>query len=282
MHDRNKTWLAAFMGVGLVGVAAPTALAQDELETPSTLGDKITTSLGVDFASHFVCYGLDVWGGGDDFYGSESTMFVWADFTVDLEPFALNFGVWSDLNDNADSPIGGEIQEIDVYAELAYTFDKLTVGVAYQEWNYSDDVERLVDLNLSYDDTGLIFEDFGFQPWFNAHFRVDGNGEQEEAEALVFGIEPSFTLTDSEDYPLTLSIPISAAYFTDEFQGGDSGFGFFSAGGTLSMPLSFIPAGYGEWNAAVNATYYHTPDDTIPDNPEENFVATTISLSMTF
>src|SRR5690606_3643032 len=71
---------------------------------------KWTVSLGYDYASHFVLYGADVWGGGDDFFGSESTSFAWADFEIDLEPLTLNFGVWGDINDNVDSEIGGSIQ----------------------------------------------------------------------------------------------------------------------------------------------------------------------------
>lgn len=282
MNQTSRTCLVA-LAVGAIPTVASTAWAQEQPAIEqANVGDKISASLGVDFASHFVLYGQDVWGGGGDLFGGNSTMFAWAEIAVDLAPFTLTAGIWSDINDNASSPLGGEIQEVDLYVGLSYTFDRFTVGTTYQEWNYADDVERVVDLSLSYDDTGLIWEGFGFQPSLLAHLRVDGNGAQEEAEALVFGIEPSFTLTDSKDYPLSLSIPVSAAIFTDEFHGGDSGFGYFSAGATLSMPLSFIPAGYGQWSAAVNATYYHTPDDTIPGNPRENFVATTLSLGMSF
>src|SRR5690606_15299614 len=99
-----------------------------------------------------------------------------------------------------------------------------------------------------------------------AHFRIDGNGGQEEAEAFVFSIAPSFQLTEG-DYALTLTIPASVAFFTDEFQGGDDGFGYASIGATLGVPLAFIPAEYGEWSAAFNLTYYFTDDDAIPGNP---------------
>lgn len=242
---------------------------------------KIGVTIGYDYASHFVLYGADVWGGGNDFFGSESTNFVWADVEVDLAPFTLNFGAWGDVNDNADSGLGGNIQEIDVYAGLAYTIDRFTVGATYQEWYYASDTERIVDVSLSFDDSDLIFEGFAFNPAILAHFRIDGNGGQEEESAYVFGIAPSFQLTEG-DYALTLTIPASVAYFTEGFNGGDSGFGYASVGATLSVPLAFIPAEYGSWSAAANVTYYMTEEDAIPGNPDDDFLTGMLSVSVSF
>ncbi len=274
------------------GMVSGQTAAQDEaaagMDQPAGISiaepvdsSKWTVSLGYDYASHFVLYGADVWGGGNDFFGSESTSFAWADFAVDLEPFTLNFGIWGDINDNADSEIGGSIQEIDVYIGLAYTFDRFTVGATYQEWYYASDTERVVDLTLSFDDSDLLIDGFAFNPTFIAHFRVDGNGDQDNAAAFVLGIEPEFQLTEGE-YGLTLSIPASVAFFTDDFNGGDSGFGYASVGATLGVPLAFIPTSYGEWTAAVNVTYYITDEDAIPGNVEENFLTGTVSISTTF
>src|SRR5690606_4593425 len=147
---------------------------------------------GYDYASHFVCYGLDIWGAGNDFYSDEATHFVWADVAIDLEPFTLNFGFWSDINDNGDSPLGGSLQEIDVYVGLAWTIDRFTLGVKYQEWYYASDTERSVDLSIAFDDSDLLFEGFALNPLLIAHLRIDGNGDQEEAEAFVLGIAPVF------------------------------------------------------------------------------------------
>src|SRR5690606_15575213 len=94
------------------------------VEAQPVVGEKIGITLGYDYSSHFVSYGADVWGAGNDFFSDEATNFVWADVAVDLEPFTINFGVWGDINDNTDSPLGGSIQEIDVYVGLAYTIDR--------------------------------------------------------------------------------------------------------------------------------------------------------------
>jgi hypothetical protein len=258
--------------------AAPAAPAA---EPAPAVGDKIGITIGYDYASHFVSYGADVWGGGNDFFSDESTNFVWADVAVDLSPFTLNFGVWSDNNNNVDSPLGGPIQEIDVYAGISYSIDRFTLGAKYQEWFYGGDEERIVDLSVAFDDSDLLFDGFALNPSFLAHFRIDGNGAQEEAEAFVVGIAPSFQLTEG-DYALTLTIPVNVAFFTDDFQGGDSGYGYSSVGATLGVPLAFIPVEYGEWNAALNVTYYMTDEDAIPNNPEDDFLTGTVSISTSF
>lgn len=288
----SRSLMASACMLVVQGIVSAQTGAQDEavagMDQPAGVvvpeqvdSSKWTVSLGYDYASHFVSYGADVWGGGDDFFGSESTSFLWADFAVDLEPLTLNFGVWGDINSNGDDSLGGSIQEIDVYVGLAYTIERFTLGVTYLEWYYASDEERMVDLTVSFDDSDLLFGGFAFNPTFVAHFRVDGNGEQEEAAAFVFGVEPAFQLTDGR-YGLSLSIPASVAFFTDDFQGGDSGFGYASVGATLEMPLAFIPSDYGEWTAAVNLTYYMTDEDAIPGNVEEDFLTGTVSISTTF
>jgi hypothetical protein len=291
-------WLTALLLCG----ASPLALAQSggestntapnsdspsqmQYESPKTAspGDKIYGSVGLDFASHFVSYGGDVWGGGDDFYGSQSTKFAYIDLGAELPGgFALTFGVWSDINNNADDTLGGNIQEIDVYGGLTYTTGAVTLGAVYQQWYYGGDTERVLDLSVGYDDSGLWGGDFALNPSFLTHIRVNGQEGQDDGAVFVGAIEPGFALIDSPTTPVSLSIPASIGFMTDEFQGGDSGFGYASIGATASIGLGFIPVGYGSWSLALNTTYYHTEEDVIPGNPEEDFLTGTVSIGMAF
>ena len=257
---------------------------QYESSEPSGTADKIYGSVGLDFASHFVSYGGDVWGGGHDFYGSQSTKFAYIDLGADLpNGFALTFGAWSDINNNADEDtIGGNIQEIDVYGGLTYTAGDVTLGAIYQQWYYGGDTERVLDLSVGYDDSALWGGDFALNPSFLTHIRVNGQEGQDDGAVFVGAIEPAFDLVDSPTTPVSLSIPVSVGFMTDEFQGGDSGFGYASIGATASMGLGFIPAGYGDWSLAVNTTYYHTDEDVIPGNPEDDFLTGTVSIGMAF
>ncbi|MBS62239.1 hypothetical protein [Salinisphaera sp.] len=267
--------------------AAPNSDSPPEMQQQSAQpqgADKIYGSVGVDYASHFVSYGGDVWGGGNDFYGSQSTTFAYIDLGADLpNGFALTFGAWSDINNNTDEQtIGGNIQEIDVYGGLTYTTGAVTLGAIYQQWYYGGDTERVLDLSIGYDDSGLWGGDFALNPSFLTHIRVNGQEGQDDGAVFVAAIEPAFTLVDSPTTPVTLSIPTSVGFMTDDFQGGDSGFGYASIGATASIGLDFVPAGYGDWSLAFNTTYYHTDEDVIPGNPEDDFLTGTISIGMAF
>lgn len=263
-----------------LSVSGP-ALAQDE----DSAGSKISGSFGIDYASHFISYGLDVWGAGDDFYGSNATNFahfgVGIQFTDNLSG---SFGVWGDINDNAPPSIGGHIQEIDVFGGLSYTAGVATLGATYQQWNYAGDVERILDLSVGLDDSGLWGGDFALNPSVLAHLRVGANeaAGQEEANAYVVSIAPGFQLLDSPTWPVSLTIPASVAFFEEDFQGGDSGYGYGSLGATTSLGLGGIPADYGEWSLAFNLTYYDTPEDAIPGNPEDAFLTGMVSIGVSY
>jgi len=59
----------------------------------------------------------------------------------------------------------------------------------------------------------------------------------------------------SSAYAPTLTLPVTAGFGSSGFYG--TGFGYFSAGGTISVPLAFIPSGFGAWTANVGGTYYY-------------------------
>ncbi|GAB3670322.1 hypothetical protein [Salinisphaera aquimarina] len=267
--------------------AAPNSDSPANLQTSApaaTPGDKLFGSFGIDYASHFVSYGGDVWGGGNDFYGTQATNFAHVDLGAELPSgFAVTFGVWSDINNNADDTLGGNIQEIDIYGGLSYTINALTLGVTYQQWYYGGEVERIVDLSAGYDDSALWGDSgFALNPAFVTHIRVKGQPGQDEGAVFVGSVEPAFPLVDSPTWPITLSIPTSVGFMTDDFQGGDGGFGYASLGATATIGLSAIPVSYGEWSLAFNTTYYHTDEDVIPGNPEDDFLTGMVSLAMAF
>lgn len=259
------------LGTGAVMLAGTSAIA----------ADKVSGEFGVSYNSHFMSYGLDVWGAGGDFFGDKSTKFVWGSVTVaPTDAFSVNFGAWADVNDNADPTIGSEIQEVDVWLGGSYTIDKVTLGATYQQWIYGGDVEEIVDLSLGYDDTGLLADGFALNPGLTWHIRTEGNGSQEEGSVLVLSVGPSFALNES----LSLTIPAGIGYFlTDDFQGGtDDGLAYSYVGGSLSYPLAFIPADYGSWAMNFDLIAYFTEEASIPGNPEENFLTGSVGLTLAF
>lgn len=248
---------------------------------------KYTFSAGLDFTSHFISFGADVWGGGDEIspFSSHSSAFGYGTLSVGLTDELSGFvNIWSDLNDNVDSAIGGPIQEVDVNVGLSYTWEKLTFTVAHNYWLYAGDNENAVELGVSYNDADLWGDSgFALNPSLLFHWRYEGQGSQEECGVVQLGVKPTvYTFMKDSDYPIALSVPASVGFFTDGYQGGDSGFGYANVGLAASVPLAFIPAEYGAWTAGASITYWYTDDDAIPGNPEDSFFVTALSLGFSY
>jgi len=248
---------------------------------PASAAEAISGDLGISYNTHFISYGLDVWGGGTDFYGDRSTMFIYGDFFLKItDSLTFSFGAWADVNDNVPSAIGGHLQEVDIYPGFTYTVGKFALGATYQAWSYAGDVEESIDLSIGFNDTGLIWEGFGFNPKLVWHNRVAGNGAQTVGSAFVLSVGPSFPLVGT----LSLTIPAGIAFFTtDDFQGGfDSGYGFSYVGGSLAYGLGFVPPAYGAWTINFDLIAYFTNEDAIPSNPENNFLTGSIGLKVAY
>jgi hypothetical protein len=276
-------FMGRFLRLVKTGVVASLALvAWFSGSVPSSAAENVTGDLGISYNTHFISYGLDVWGGGTDFYGDRSTMFIYGDFFLKLtDSLTFSFGAWADVNDNTTSAIGGHLQEVDIYPGFTYTVGKFALGATYQAWSYAGDVEESIDLSVAFNDTGLIWEGFGFNPKLVWHNRVAGNGAQTVGSAFVASIGPSFPLVDG----LSLTIPAGIAFFTtDDFQGGidAAGYGFSYAGGSLAYALGFLPPAYGAWTINFDVIAYFTDSSAIPGNPDENFLTGSIGLKVAY
>lgn len=265
----------------VLALAAVAGVAKAEEKSPYSV------SMGLDAQSHFISYGFDVWGGGNDAnpFSDRSTVFGYITVNAALaDNLTASVNLWGDVNDNATSGLGGDVQEIDFNTGLTYTIESFSIGLTHGYWNYAGDEEKILDLVVGFADGATITQTdaFSLNPSVVFHWRYDGNGPQSDGIAVVPGIKPSFTLMKESKYPITLAVPISFAIFESGFQGGDSGFGFFTAGLTASVPLAFIPEKYGAWTASAGVSYWNTPDDTNPLNPEESFVTTFLSVGFSF
>lgn len=259
---------------------SPMAVAQDAV--PAAPESRVSGVVGGDIYSHFVSYGIDVWGEGDAFSGSE-TFNPYAEVSIDFDTFSLTLGAWGDVNDNVESGIGGDLQEVDIYAGIGFGVDKFSFGVTYQEWIYGSQTEDILDISVGYDDTGLIADDFALSPSVVIHNRVSGDG-LEEGTVIVAGVEPGFTIVDSEEFAVDMSVPVSVGFVLDDeyfIAGGDDGLGFFSVGAAFGMPLDMIPSDYGSWALNAGITLYITEED-VYNNPEDTFLVYNLGLSMAF
>ncbi len=278
-----------------LAVGAPTLLADTGADTDFILAEhdgpemKISGAAGIDYNTHFISWGYDVWGQGDN-WGSASTLNPWAELSFDLGTFTATVGTWWDVNDNAPASIGSDLQEIDMYYGISTSVDKFSFGITYQDWYYGGSTEKVLDISVGYDDSEMWDGDFALNPSFTAHRLLSGGeiaGVKDAGWAYAVSIEPGFTLVDSETYPIDVAIPVTVLFGDDDFY-ADDGFASVSVGAIFSMPASFIPSEYGEWSLSAGVTYYMQDDDAIPNpaaggvNPDDDFLTGTVGISLSF
>ena len=267
----------------LLALALPTGLAtagttETVMPTPAPApqSDVISGTLSLDFNTHFVSYGFDVWQDGTTLSNPEFNPSLNLDFALPND-LTFNIGTWMDFvpsNKGGDSPIGGRLQEVDVWTGLSYTYEKFTMGATYQAWMYGSDTEDILDIAFSYD----CF----LSPSLTVHNRLDeGASGGNTGTVLVLGLGYDFELG-----PVSLGIPVNIAYFcSDDFHPNstDSGFGYASIGLTASLPLTpYIGDSYGEWDIHTGMIYYFTSDDVVGNSQNNNFPTVNLGLGVSF
>jgi hypothetical protein len=266
--------LALTAGIASAGTTETTTTAP----APAPTDDVVSGVLKLDINTHFISYGLDVW--GDDNPGlSELNFNPMAELAFALPAgFTGTLGAWADVTDkNTAGSIGGNLMEVDVWAGLAYTYEKFTVGVTWQEWMYASNTEDILDVKFAYD----CF----LAPSLTVHNRLGAGGAGaaggDEGTILVLGLSHSI-----EAGPVTVSFPVNIAYFmTDDFHavGADTGFGYASVGVGASLPLAaYMGSSFGDWTLNSGLTYYFTDDDIIPNNDHNDFLTASVGLSLAF
>jgi hypothetical protein len=243
---------------------------------PAPEEDFFSGTLNLDYNSHFVSYGLDVWGDGNDLEGP--TFNPALELTWGLPAnFSFILGTWWDVNGKVPSAIGGKLQEIDVWAGLGYKVGDLSITAYYQNWIYGSGNEQIVDLKFVYD----CF----LSPSLVIHNRVDpGASGGSNGTVLVAGVSHSL-----EAGPVSFSFPLNVAFFVDDdFHPGsiDSGVGYGSLGISATLPLTFLGDKAGEWNLHGGFTYYLTDSDVVGNTragrPDNDFLTANIGIGCAF
>lgn len=261
----------AFARLALLAVAAgslsSTALFAGTAEkapapvTPAPEEPFVTGNVTVLYETHFISYGQDVWGVGNNWDEAFVHPSIELDFNLG-KGLQFYINTWADINDQGVTSIGHNVQEIDLNAGFYYTMGKFKFQLGYGAWNYGSQTEHVIDAKVSY--TNVL------NPFLAVHARVADEIPFDTGVVGQIGIAPGTTLG-----PVALSFPVTVSFDTDNFHGGDAGFAYVSAGVSASIPLTK------HVSAVLAGTFYHTNDSVIP-NPDSDFVVGTAGITVAF
>jgi hypothetical protein len=268
----NHPFLKSALLATLLGTSAAMAGEPEKPAAAPEPESKFSGVLNLDYNTHFVSYGFDVWGDGNDL--DAGTFNPSLELTWKLpNNFSAILGTWWDVNGNANSGIGGNIQEIDVWGGIGYSVGDLSITTLYQAWNYASDTEEILDVKFAY--SCLL------SPSLTIHNRLqEGASGGQDGTILVLGLSHSV-----EAGPVAISFPFNLAYFLeDDFHPAstDSGFGYGSLGVTATLPLTCLGTEYGEWNLHGGVIYYITSDDVVANAVDDDFFTANIGIGCAF
>ena len=223
-----------------------TATAQDDMAANS---GSLGFSAGVDFTNNYYFRGIIQETGG--FIAQP-----FLDASMSLGPVSITAGTWNSLHSAGEGTFDGapdSYYESDFYAGLGFAAGDV-VGIdltytAYMSPRGSWGTTKEVALGLSFDTFAAPYATFAFEVAGGA------DGGPNEGSYAEIGFEPAVPLDDA---PVSLSFPIAIGasmsnYFEYQDEMGvwsDSGFGFFSIGASLGVPLP-VPEQYGSWELAI-------------------------------
>ena len=199
--------------------------------------------------------------------------------TINAVSFELP--LWWSLHDiNKPRPLNGQSSlkawyEFDVSPGFSFTVaKKLTITISDYIYTSPGDyfsTSHNLNLGFTYDDSDLLGA-FALNPHFyflQELHNHSGLGTQGSTESQYYeiGIAPSHTFAEKATYPVTVSFPNTAGFGSNGFYG--QGFGFFSTGVNVSVPLAFIPSAYGTWTSSLMGQYFRlgTNSARFTDNP---------------
>lgn len=288
-----------FLFAVLVPCVSADAQENMEEEAPPPNTGNVGIDAGIDVTTHYFFRGalqedqgliIQPWG--------ELGINVFDDNPGPVHSVDVYAGIWTSFHEeqtgamtDADGP--DSWYEADLYVGtsigLPANFSADLAYIAYTSPNDAWNTIEEIDLGLSFDDSEL-WADTGFalSPSATLAFEIDNTLlGTDEGVFLGLGIEPSFDLVDSADYPITLAVPVTVGlgldnYYEDMTDDNET-FGFASIKPTLSTPLSFMPRDYGEWTLSAAVEFLFLGDTNEALNNGDDFEAVgTLGLSLSY
>ncbi|MBC8009269.1 MAG: hypothetical protein H7067_04140 [Burkholderiales bacterium] len=235
----------------------------------------ITGDLGVTFVSQYVSRGVVLENQSVIAQPYADLYFKLYEGDGFVSKVSLILGIWASINEDktdAGAVTGAGFSSTDAWYEFDYTpgvavsfakYFTLTSSF-FQFLSPNDGFQTFSGINfrLDIDDSSLLGA-FALKPHFTYLREIEnkaGTGS-DEGNYYEVGINPSLPACG----PVTVSLPVTAGFGSDDFYGelnddgtiSDEWFGYVSAGVNVACALKFIPECYGTWTATAGTTYYY-------------------------
>ena len=203
-------------------------------------------------------------------------------------------GIWNDFSSSPVSvhaPFGSEPKtswvEIDPIAGISISFAKhFRLDVTYTAFNMQIldiGTSQHLDTKLSFDDSPYL-KAFALHPYFEYWQEIDGKATAADVPQAVFGpsessgshpapgssyyfevgAAPSYTFKNiglKLEAPLRVLLPNERFY--GEYYTSASTVGLYELGLKGTIPMNFMPQGYGHWSFHAGFRYMHFVDDNL-------------------
>lgn len=186
-------------------------------------------------------------------------------------------GVWncfgsSKLADNSGNPTSW--YEIDPIAGVSFGLGKnVTLDVTYTAFNmqiFNIPFSEHLETKLSFNDSEYL-KGFALHPyismWNELHNKAVANTDGARADESFYfdiGIAPSWSCSKTG---LKLEAPCRILIAESDFYGTGAGshstVGLYELGVKATIPMKFMPAGYGNWSAHLGGKYMAFVDDNL-------------------
>jgi hypothetical protein len=204
-------------------------------------------------------------------------------------------GVWNDFSSSGVSihpPFGSSPKthwvEIDPIVGISVGFAKrFKLDVTYTAFNMQIldiGTSQHLDTKLSFDDSDYL-KAFALHPYVEFWQELDGKATDADVPEAVFGpspnsgshpapgssfyfevgVDPSYTFKDAANLKLEAPcrVLLPNERFYGEYYANASTVGLFELGLKASLPMNFVPAGYGHWSCHAGFRYMYFVDDNL-------------------
>ncbi len=268
----SLTLIAATLGLTL-SAAAQEREAIDGIAAPAAAGEDtgwlshLSGSMGFDFTNAYYFRGIlqerdsliaQPWG---ELYYS-----IFQSEDGPIHDISVGGGVWASFHTEetlaSDNP--KSLYEVDWYPALSISLPAgvslTTIYYFYTSPNDAFKTAQELNFNLGWDDSEVLGR-FSLQPYVNLAIETKNSAlPPNQGVGLQLGVEPTLYEVPIEDYPITFTLPVEIGLSLNDYyeraSGSESTFGYLSFGMSASIPLAFIPEGFGSWSAGVTGKGY--------------------------